>query len=435
MDVKGMNTNDDNDEANDDNHCFSSEEDNEYDFSNILFTKNLAPLSFYLLPCDERTKIRSLIERGGGVFESYDASLNSPSVFLLLGHSWIKMNVSPEEMKTSRYYSVQFVFDCCKTNTLLDIEKYKVVPKAHLMPPFDNLTTQSRKVYSAIEDMQLINFVVENRRFSEIKGLKLYEDMVKAKICPNRTFWSLRTHFLNSIMPLIDCFPLSEDSKNLLNFYFKKENTKERKAAIGKKVESSELSESCEIDVNAEKQNIGISSNNTSQFVSTVCSYDKCVESQENSAKLKRKRKKKYCINNLLSEESEEEAQESDETFYIEKKHKEHVHSRDLASYRRSYSRDEDNKLLKWLYNRKYLDQTRGNQIWMTAEKEKVLNRTWQSMRERYLKRLLPNLYLYDLTYEEATTFVEFSGFTSKKRKQLLEQCLILKKKRAVLEK
>lgn len=65
---------------------------------------------------------------------------------------------------------------------------------------------------------------------------------------------------------------------------------------------------------------------------------------------------------------------------------------------RNPYSREEDESIIQDIIRYKAYDRIKGNQFWMECEERgeacKGL-RTWQSMKERFRKKIAPNLILY----------------------------------------
>ncbi|CEL91692.1 unnamed protein product [Vitrella brassicaformis CCMP3155] len=63
-------------------------------------------------------------------------------------------------------------------------------------------------------------------------------------------------------------------------------------------------------------------------------------------------------------------------------------------SGRRPYTEDEDLKIAQYILTTQGGPNAvglKGNEVWQEAERKKILNRTWQSMRERCKKHILPN--------------------------------------------
>ena len=66
-----------------------------------------------------------------------------------------------------------------------------------------------------------------------------------------------------------------------------------------------------------------------------------------------------------------------------------------MAGRRVAYNVEDDKKLIKFVYNITSKDENaciRGNEMWKQAERTNVLDRSWQSMKDRYLKHVLKSM-------------------------------------------
>ena len=69
------------------------------------------------------------------------------------------------------------------------------------------------------------------------------------------------------------------------------------------------------------------------------------------------------------------------------------------AMGRRSYTKDEDEAILRYLLDTKRFNEVGGNAVWELMEIRAVVpERTAQSMKERFRKRIMKNLGSYELT-------------------------------------
>ena len=72
-----------------------------------------------------------------------------------------------------------------------------------------------------------------------------------------------------------------------------------------------------------------------------------------------------------------------------------------MGVVRRSYSKEEDVKILNFIIKNK-----RGNELWKVIEARHLLeDRSWQSMKERFRKIILPKISQYDLDPAIASKF------------------------------
>ena len=60
------------------------------------------------------------------------------------------------------------------------------------------------------------------------------------------------------------------------------------------------------------------------------------------------------------------------------------------STYRMPYSLKEEEKIVQHLIDKRAYNMVKGNKIWKELEAEGKLSRTWQSMKERYVKHIAP---------------------------------------------
>ena len=66
------------------------------------------------------------------------------------------------------------------------------------------------------------------------------------------------------------------------------------------------------------------------------------------------------------------------------------------------YSLSEDELILEFIVKSKRFDELKGNSLWEEAEKKDICGgRSWQSMKERFRKQIMPNIDTYDITKKE----------------------------------
>ena len=69
---------------------------------------------------------------------------------------------------------------------------------------------------------------------------------------------------------------------------------------------------------------------------------------------------------------------------------------------------------------KKRFNDVKGNELWKLMEERKVLDtRTWQSMKNRYLKVILPKIQQYKLDKNVAVQFVKGYKFVKTKEKRI----------------
>merc|ERR1712111_69130 len=67
-------------------------------------------------------------------------------------------------------------------------------------------TVSRRDLFSFEEDLAILRFIVDTKRYSEVKGNVLWEAMEKAKVCPGRTYQSMKERFRRRIVPKLEKF-------------------------------------------------------------------------------------------------------------------------------------------------------------------------------------------------------------------------------------
>ncbi|KAK7792503.1 hypothetical protein R5R35_007173 [Gryllus longicercus] len=71
------------------------------------------------------------------------------------------------------------------------------------------------------------------------------------------------------------------------------------------------------------------------------------------------------------------------------------------------YMKEEREAILWYIIDHKYFRRVKGRALWQSMEKEQVcINRTWQSMKEHFLKKILPQIESYHLNPEITKKFL-----------------------------
>ena len=84
---------------------------------------------------------------------------------------------------------------------------------------------------------------------------------------------------------------------------------------------------------------------------------------------------------------------------------------------RMSYSRAEDLAILGFIADNKRFGDVGGVEMWKLMEQREVLmGRSWQSMKERFRKRILINIKSYNLSKEQLKGFTSGGGREKQKR-------------------
>ena len=76
------------------------------------------------------------------------------------------------------------------------------------------------------------------------------------------------------------------------------------------------------------------------------------------------------------------------------------------AKRKRSYTQQEDLKIIKFILDNKRLADVKGNVVWKVMEDRKVVDdRSWQSLKERYKKYISKNIKKYSLESDVIAMF------------------------------
>uniref|UniRef100_A0A6P7FCL6 Telomeric repeat-binding factor 2-interacting protein 1 n=1 Tax=Diabrotica virgifera virgifera TaxID=50390 RepID=A0A6P7FCL6_DIAVI len=90
----------------------------------------------------------------------------------------------------------------------------------------------------------------------------------------------------------------------------------------------------------------------------------------------------------------------------------------------RAYTIEEDNLILNWIIRVKGYYHLRGSALWKDMEAGKIFleDRTWQSLKSRFIKTIQPNIYnaKYSLTTEEKHRIMQGLTQTAKSSRQVL---------------
>ncbi|XP_076319014.1 uncharacterized protein LOC143229982 [Tachypleus tridentatus] len=301
--------------------------------SKVLFVKaNGTPMQFYMRPSTEKEKLRPLIEHGGGVVTS---KLTSDAYKLVEPGS--RVLTCDENTVRSKY-----IVDCVEKNTLLNIEDYVIKMETEEVSDISDTesnnmnnknefilrtkakNTRSRKEYSVEDQQAIINFICTKNRYTEIKGTRLWKDMEFRNVLPDRTWQSMKEHFLKQIYPKLKDFNLS-----------------------------------------------------TSQI-------QKFMQSKNEKGYLSRENLKLHNISKEFPEADRESLAGS--VFSLGDKN--------------CYTVEEDQKIIDYIFEDGSIAyrNVKGTVIWKDMERISLTNHTWQSMKERFLKRIVPNISKYRIS-------------------------------------
>ncbi|XP_046363117.1 telomeric repeat-binding factor 2-interacting protein 1-like isoform X5 [Haliotis rufescens] len=175
-----------------------------FKFSRTLFiSENGHPVTFYMRPCSERKRLKPMIEHGGGSVSSKQTK------------TCIKLLEPGGSVTTGGFIKSEFVLCCVKENKLVDMTKFRCVPGRvpssddDLSPARNIIRTKrpvkGRQKYTREEDWKIVSYLVRERRYNEVNGRKVWQDMelFEVSMHPGE---SMRTHYLKFILPNIKTY-------------------------------------------------------------------------------------------------------------------------------------------------------------------------------------------------------------------------------------
>lgn len=77
-----------------------------------------------------------------------------------------------------------------------------------------------------------------------------------------------------------------------------------------------------------------------------------------------------------------------------------------LMIRRRDYTRKEKLAIINFITKYRCHNYVKGREMWQKAEAAQICpGRTWQSLKEHFIKKIIPNIESYDLSEEELCKF------------------------------
>ena len=88
----------------------------------------------------------------------------------------------------------------------------------------DNMSTIStasstKNLYTRSEEENIIQWIIENKRHSEIKGIKMWKELEESNEVPGRTCQSMKERFRKHILPKIQHYQLEKEQVVLFTAY------------------------------------------------------------------------------------------------------------------------------------------------------------------------------------------------------------------------
>ncbi|KAL3878213.1 hypothetical protein ACJMK2_030581 [Sinanodonta woodiana] len=183
---------------------------------------------FYMRPCEEREKLRPVIEHGGGKITSK----------YIQGS--IKLAEKGAVITTDDYLAAKYVEDCVQENKLLDPVTYKLKKGQHSsstrkdkngvvlddMDPAEVILctksrnksskgTEGRSMYTLEDDLAMLDYIVTEVKYNETGGYQVFRDMQTGKVTKH-SFMSMHTRFRKHILPNIDKYDIPNRWKYLI---------------------------------------------------------------------------------------------------------------------------------------------------------------------------------------------------------------------------
>lgn len=84
---------------------------------------------------------------------------------------------------------------------------------------------------------------------------------------------------------------------------------------------------------------------------------------------------------------------------------------------------EEDKAILRFIIEKEGFSRTGGITLWQEMEKIKVCSRSWQSMKERFRKRILPNLQKYKVKMPFVKKLVDPLSMSNSQKYKIISQC------------
>ncbi|XP_065282229.2 telomeric repeat-binding factor 2-interacting protein 1-like [Dermacentor albipictus] len=180
-----------------------------------LFVKaDGGPMYFYMVPCSERREIGQLIENGGGVLLRQD---KNPDVVRLVPSS-ITTTEGPDDA-----FAAHYIRDCVHSNKLLPLKNF-ILPRVPAAETDGDRkvrklhSVRSRREYTLEEEVAMAKYI-GNKPNVRVRGNAIYKEMAAACAVPGDHPWqSLRQHYLKKILPMKHLYESLDGSEFLRRY-------------------------------------------------------------------------------------------------------------------------------------------------------------------------------------------------------------------------
>ena len=201
----------------------------------------------------------------------------------------------------------------------------------------------SKRFYSREEEIKILDFIIEHKAFSQVKGNSLWKIMEATQILQGRSSQSMKERFRRHIIPKLNNYKhLSKtDRQNFRNPPCQENNSKGSK----------EKSQSTSPDVTYIEDEVWTEVENAS----VASDGHQSIKSALNGSRQSR-----------------------------------------------NFSIDEDMAILNFIVTNRRFSEVNGNNLWRLMESKKIAeNRSWQSLKERFRRQIGPNLGRYKTLKEK----------------------------------
>ena len=446
----------------------------------LLFTRpestsGLDPMVFTMSVDRHRPRIRQLVvDHGGHLIDPKEMNDDGGAIHVTTPG----LPVINPRFDT---FSTKFIEDCVEANELMsDVAQYRL--NAHsLYEPYDPMDllqgrlkwTDVRKVdddgeidsdfedsrpvesrgrqggrmaYTREEQKEILQFIIDHRAFNSLRGAKLWQLMERKRLCGGIRSWqSMKEHFRKQMMKQIDTYDLEE--KYVLYF---------QRAIEGEEVELTDLEDVLMDDDSSSDDDIDVmirtrkaealaerEENGDEELVEEVIQRgprrlfnNKIPSVLEEFPPTPASNQNAMPSTSKGSRRSTRLAKapsriKSKENLPLESPHPSQMTSRqnhDISTMstlaaRQTYTHDEDGKIVDYIKANKLFGMTSGRHMWEEMAKRSVVpNRTWQSLKNRYMKTIEPKLDRR-LKSKEASSTVK-GGYTKEEDLKILRYIL-----------
>lgn len=360
-------------------------------------------LIFVIKPCKEKEALREMIEHGGGeVVSTPDAhgiTLIPPEVDLI---------------GNDEVYSTEYIKDCCTRNKLLDLKPYRLNTVSQFPDNFEVMdvllkyTSWSAALKGLPYEKSLYPYISSSPSDSSC-----YSDDDDFELAlPSASSHDVQPHVQNCIR--------SEKTNNGREKSSKEKTTAagssgskwfdKRKQKVVRQIKSSDSESELENSKDSQRlKEVAHKEDDTASKTSRpkVITENERTDSRsskwgfsshQSSKKIYHKASRK-----VLNSSSEAETITEDEIWGIPV-----MRSRKTCAKlgRRDYVDKERQAIISFISRHQCHNYVKGREIWQKAEAAQICpGRTWQSMKEHFIKKIIPNIKSYNLSKEEIHKF------------------------------